>query len=686
MIEGLLSTFLVGLLVFVIGIVVMLLKTYRKVEFGKALLRTGFGGVKVSFTGLPVVPIIHRADTMDISVKRVEIERSGKEGLICKDNIRADIRVAFFVRVNKTAEDVMKVAQSIGCARASDQQEMVELFDAKFSEALKTIGKQFNFEELYISRERVKEEILNVIGTDLNGYIMDDAAIDFLEQTPMSLLDPKNILDSQGIKKITDITSEQRILTNKREREAETLITQQDTEAKEAILELNRQGAEAEEKQRREVANIKARESAEILKVQQEERLRAEQTRIHTEEEIEITEQNKERQVIVARKNKERTDAIETERVDKERLLEVNEKERIVELANIEKERAVEEEKKNIMEVVRQRVMVEKSVVEEEERIKETRVVAEANRDKQAAIIQAEKAAEEARVKQVKAADAAKEAAKLKTEQLVIEAEAERQASEKQAESKKLLAEALAAEEAALGMSEVQVMEAKAIALEKQGSADAAVMEKKALAEAKGIEAKARAKQIDGEAEALVLSKKLHAEAAGIEEKAKAMKQLDGAGREHEEFKLRLAMKKEIELAQITIQKDIADAQAQVLREGLKSARIEIIGGEPVFFERIIQSMTLSRSVDRFVQSSNVMTDIKDSLLKDGHNDVITKIRQVVQSVGLTSSDIKNLTLSALVVKLLSLVKDEENQNLLTGIQSLIVKSELGKRKADTIL
>lgn len=686
MIEGLLSTFLVGLLVFVIGIVVMLLKTYRKVEFGKALLRTGFGGVKVSFTGLPVVPIIHRADTMDISVKRVEIERSGKEGLICKDNIRADIRVAFFVRVNKTAEDVMKVAQSIGCARASDQQELIDLFDAKFSEALKTIGKQFNFEELYISRERVKEEILNVIGTDLNGYIMDDAAIDFLEQTPMSLLDPKNILDSQGIMKITDITSAQRILTNKREREAETLITQQDIEAKEAILELNRQGAEAEEKQRREVANIKARESAEVLKVQQEERLRSEQSRIHTDEEIQIAEQNKDRQIVVARKNKERTEAIETERVDKERLLEVNEKERIVELARIEKERAVEEEKKNIMEVVRERVMVEKSVVEEEERIKETRVVAEANRDKQAAVIKAEKAAEEARVKQVKAAEAAKESAKLKTEQEIIEADAELQAAEKQAESKKLHAEAVAAEEAALGMSEVQVMEAKAVALEKQGSAEAAVMEKKAMAEAKGIEAKANAKQIDGEAEALVLSRKLNAEAVGIEEKAKAMKQLDGVGREHEEFKLRLAMQKEVQLAHISIQKDIAESQAQVLSEGLKSANIEIIGGEPVFFERIIQSMTLSSSIDRFVQCSDVMTDLKDSLLKDDSENVIMKVRQVVQNIGLNSSDIKNLTLSALVVKLLGLAKDEETQSFLTRVQSLLSNSELGKRKADFVL
>ena len=52
---------------------------------------------------------------MDLSVKRIEIARHGESGLICKDNVRADIEVAFFVRVNNTKEDILQVAQSLGC-------------------------------------------------------------------------------------------------------------------------------------------------------------------------------------------------------------------------------------------------------------------------------------------------------------------------------------------------------------------------------------------------------------------------------------------------------------------------------------------------------------------------------------------------------------------------------------------
>ena len=61
--------------------------------------------------------------------KTIEIDRRSSEGLICKDNIRADIKVAFFVRVNKQVEDVLKVAQQLGCERASEQSALIELFD-----------------------------------------------------------------------------------------------------------------------------------------------------------------------------------------------------------------------------------------------------------------------------------------------------------------------------------------------------------------------------------------------------------------------------------------------------------------------------------------------------------------------------------------------------------------------------
>ena len=164
-----------------IAVLALYANLFKKVKKGTAIISTGSGGTRVAFDGIWIVPILHRVEEMDLSLKRIEIDRTGSNGLICKDNIRADIKVAFFVRVNPTAEDVKKVANSIGCERASNHAAIEHLFDSKFSEALKTVGKRFDFIELYEERDTFREEIVKLIGTDLNGFSLEDAAIDYLQ-------------------------------------------------------------------------------------------------------------------------------------------------------------------------------------------------------------------------------------------------------------------------------------------------------------------------------------------------------------------------------------------------------------------------------------------------------------------------------------------------------------------------
>ncbi len=711
---------MVGLVVLVVlATLVAISKFYRKAAQGEALVRTGVGGTKVSFGGMMVWPVIHRLEVMDISLKNIEIERSGADGLICKDNMRADIKVAFFVRVNELNEDVIKVAQSVGCARASSKQAIIELFEAKFSEALKTVGKKFDFVDLYNKRDEFRLEIISLIGKDLNGYVLDDAAIDYLEQTNINALNQNNILDAEGIKKITELTAEQRILANQIKREEEKVITQQDVETREAILEMERQLAETEEKQKREVANIKARENAEMAKVNQEERLKSEQARIKAEEEIQVLEQNKERQVIVAAKSKERTAAIETERVEKDRALEVNERERIVTLAQIEKEKVIEVEKKNIQEVIRERVAIEKTVVDEEEKIKDTRAYAQADRSKQVAITGAEQLAEAALVQQIKDAEAKQEAAQYEAKKRIIEAEASQKAAAQEAEAIKILADAEATRQAAVGLAEAKVMEAKAEAREKQGEAEASIIEAKAEAGAKGIEvesmaqseadrklgaaaaeverakglahaevirATADAEKEKGMAEANVMAEKFAAEAKGIEEKASAMKKLDGVGKDHEEFKLRLEKEKAIELAQINVQKDIAGAQAEVLSSALKSANIDIVGGEPVFFDKIVNAVTNAKTIDQYSEKSDTLGIVKDQLLNSENGEtIIDKIKGLISASDIKSEDMKNLTISALLLKLMGQVSNDEDKNLISELMTLAAKTGFGDKNVGSL-
>ncbi len=697
---------------------------YIKVPQGTALIVNDMTSQpKVHFTGALVYPVIYKKEFMRISLLTLEVDRRGKDGLICQDNLRADITVAFYLRVNETTEDVLKVAKAIGVDRASDHQAVSTLFSAKFSEALKTVDKQFELSKLFEDRQNFRDRIVDVIGKDLNGYALEDVAIDYLEQTPKSALDPNNIFDSEGIRKITEITAIHNIETNQKERDQELAIQKKNVETREASLALERQQADAEARQQREIDNIRARESSETLRVQEEERLKAEQARIQTQQEIEIREENRMREVEVAQQNRTRAVAIEQERVNRARELEIVAREREVELQRIEKEKALEEERKNISNVIRERVAVEKTVAQEEERIKEVREVSEAERMRQVTVINAQAEAEESLVRQVKKAEADESSAKHKAEEISTMAKAELEASVKQAEAKKRLAEGIEAEHAALGLaearvrqataeaeekeglvqanitaeqllaqarglkekglSEAQVMEAKAQAQQQQGFAEAKILEEKLAAQARGEEQQANAKEKLGLADAKILEEKLaaqargegqlgsaqaevirqrlKAEADGLTDKFKSMDHLSDTARAHEEFRMRLEKQFEQAMASIEANKEIAREQADVLAAALSKTNIEIVGGDGNFFNTFSKALSLGKAVDGFMD--------KSSFAKENVEKLINRTQQD-----------KNLDVA-------SLLKNPEVQELINGFMATKGAGQLIKEvtaKSDT--
>ena len=61
------------LLIFLYFIIIAIF--YKKIPQGESLVRTGFGGTAVAFDkGLYVIPVLHKVEIMDISIKKIEIE------------------------------------------------------------------------------------------------------------------------------------------------------------------------------------------------------------------------------------------------------------------------------------------------------------------------------------------------------------------------------------------------------------------------------------------------------------------------------------------------------------------------------------------------------------------------------------------------------------------------------------
>lgn len=621
----------IGVLFLVLfGLAALYKAFYVKVEQGKALIVNDMSAKpKVHFTGAFVYPIIYKKELMNISLITLEIDRRGKDGLICADNMRADITVAFYLRVNETAEDVLKVAKSVGSGRASDKAAVNDLFNAKFSEALKTVGKQTEFVKLFENRQGFRDNIIEVIGNDLNGYVLEDVAIDYIEQTPKSALDATNIFDSEGIRKITEITAQKNIRTNELERDEELAITKKNVETREAMLELERQQADAEARQAREVSSLQAREEAETRKVQEEERKKGELAFISTEQELAVQRENQQREIDVAGENRKRAVAIEQEKVMRARDLEVVAREREVKLQRIEADKAIEVQKQEIANVIRERIAVDKTVAIEEERINEVRQVSEADRAKQVRVLAAEAEAEEQKVREVKKAEAEELSAKHRAVEVTTMAQANLEASAKQAEAKKKLAEGVQAERAAAGLADAQVKEAQAIALEKEGTAEANVIRAKGEAEAESLlatgksdaaviasrgEANARSERDMGMAKADATRAMFTAEAEGLVEKFEAMGSMSEQARSHEEFRMGLETSLKEALASIEAGTTVSKENAKVLAVALEKANIDIVGGEQHFFDSFAKSLSLGKAIDGLADKSDVVSGILSQL------------------------------------------------------------------------
>jgi flotillin len=155
----------------------------------------------------------------------------------------------------------------------------------------------------------------------------------------------------------------------------------------------------------------------------------------------------------------------------------------------------------------------------------------------------------------------------------------------------------------------------------------------------------------------------------------------------HEEFKLKLQQVTDIELAKINIQKDIAHAQASVISEALKASNINIVGGETMFYENILGAITKGKSIDNFVNNSVVVQDLQHALLNGNGMDgsVGDKLKKLIKQFGISSEDVKNLTISALLFKMLSLTKDDGVKGILNELMNKAKKDGFADKNAGAI-
>src|SRR5438874_10095046 len=259
-----------GALVILGAIVAMITSLYRKTSADQAFVRTGYGGARVVMDGgALVLPVVHRVLDVNLQTMKLGVNPRGRNALITKDNLRADVLAQFYIKVQPDVDHILAAARSLG--QNSVNAETVEaLVSEQLVSALRAIASQMDLFEIHTRRDEFAEKVKEHVRADLeeNGLLLESVTISELDQTDPSELSDNNVFDAQGKKKITEITAAAGVERNKLERDAERQRAEKDVEARQKVLELERMPAEAEATQGAEVAKIKAAKEREAQEAQ----------------------------------------------------------------------------------------------------------------------------------------------------------------------------------------------------------------------------------------------------------------------------------------------------------------------------------------------------------------------------------------------------------------------------------
>lgn len=176
--EPLIVAFGIMLTVSFLGIVILMVLFYHRVQQGKALIRTGMGGTIVSFNGIVALPLAHKIETVDLTVRKIDAAFRDQNSLRTRDGIEVEIVAAFRVSIGRRVEDILKVVGEHGAENGSKLETVSELFQARFAQALRAAVEECDFETIDARREEFRKIVREKIGLDLQGYTLHEIALD----------------------------------------------------------------------------------------------------------------------------------------------------------------------------------------------------------------------------------------------------------------------------------------------------------------------------------------------------------------------------------------------------------------------------------------------------------------------------------------------------------------------------
>ena len=433
----------VGLALFILfGVLVA--RLYKRASKETSFVRTGLGGESVVVNGgALVLPVLHETIPVNMATLRLEVTRNSEQALITKDRMRVDVLAEFYVRVAPNREAISAAAQTLG-RRTMAPQELKELIEGKFVDALRSVAAELTMNELHEQRTQFVQKVQQAVTEDLtkNGLELETVSLTGLYQTPREFFNPDNAFDAEGLTKLTEEIEMRRKMRNDIETNTRVEIERQNLETQKRSLEIKLEEEAATLSQQREIQTMRAQQAAEVALVTAEKSRESEAAKIAAERDIEqeriAKEQaNRQRQIESLR-------ATETAELEKKRSLELAEQDRQIAIANKSKDESVAKADANKARAIAIRAEEQVKTVQETEVAERNRAIEliEAARLAERDAIAVKVGAEAEKIAATDRAEAAKLIAMGEAEAISIRAEADAKRFAVQAEGERAINEA----------------------------------------------------------------------------------------------------------------------------------------------------------------------------------------------------------------------------------------------------
>lgn len=437
--KTILIVFGVGLLL-VGAVIVVITRLYVKTSANMAFVRTGMGGTKAIIDGgALVIPVVHNMIPVSLETIKLEVERVGKESLICGNRLRADVIARFFLKVAKNQESVVAAATSLG-ERTLHTPALLLMIGEKLESALRDVAATRTLHDLNTKRDEFATAVQAIVVKELepNGLTLETVTITKLDQTDTSHLRPDaNVFDAEGARTIAEITQAARVARNQIERTADQQVKEQDVARDQFVYAQEVTRATAEADTNAATAKAKAKAEQEAATFQADQTRMAGVARVEAEQAVTLADVARLQRADVAGKIREQ--AVAVAEVERQRTADLAERQRQIDVAKAEQARATAEAA---------RLDAEKARETSAQGVVTVQATAQAQRESDVAIIAKQADARQRQINEnatadiaayttVKQAEAAEEAAAKNAAARLRLAEAEKDAKSLEAEGDK---------------------------------------------------------------------------------------------------------------------------------------------------------------------------------------------------------------------------------------------------------